>query len=206
MAPEIISPLLIKLPKPQFRSETSIEEALLRRRSIRTYKKDPLQVSEISQLLWAAQGITSKDGELRTAPSAGALYPIEIYVVCGNINSIPAGVFHYLPRDHSLDQVIAGNKLKSLDSAALSQGAIDRSAAVILITAEYSKTTEKYYGRGNRYVHMEAGHVAQNIYLQAISLKIGTVVIGAFTDSEVKKVLQIPQLEEPLYLMPLGKV
>ncbi|MGE5107423.1 MAG: SagB/ThcOx family dehydrogenase [Sphingobacteriales bacterium] len=195
----------IILPAPVFKSEISVEEALLKRRSIREYKKEPLELKEISQLLWAAQGITSPYGG-RTAPSAGALYPLELYLVSGNNNGISPGVYHYKPSGHILVRIAIGDKRKLLTSAALMQGAIKKSAAVIVITADYERTTGKYFERGKKYVHMEAGHVAQNIYLQAVSLKIGTVTMGAFTDSLVKEILHLPKNEFPLYLMPIGKI
>jgi len=197
---------VIKLPDPVYKSGTSVEEALLKRRSVREYKKEPLELKEISQLLWAAQGITSEGDGGRTAPSAGALYPLELYVVSGNINSLTPGVYHYLPSGHTLQQIAEGDKRKLLTAAALMQGAVNKSAAVIVIAAEYKRTTGKYLERGKKYVHIEAGHAAQNIYLQSVSLKIGTVVIGAFTDSLVKLILHLPKSEEPLYLMPVGKI
>jgi SagB-type dehydrogenase family enzyme len=196
---------VIQLPPPVLKSETSVEEALMKRRSIRRYKKDTLELKDISQLLWAAQGITSDDGG-RTAPSAGALYPLEIYVVCGNINTLSPGVYHYLPLHNTLELIAEGDKQPLLTAAASMQGSVNRSAAVIVITAVYERTTGKYKERGKRYVHMEAGHAAQNICLQAISLKMGTVTVGSFSDSLVKQVLHLPKNEEPLYLMPVGKI
>ena len=195
----------IKLPDPVYKSDISIEEALLKRRSVRGYKNEALELKEISQLLWAAQGITSKSDGGRTVPSAGALYPLEIYLATGNINSLPPGVYHYQPFGHTLQLITEGDKIKSLSVAAHSQGSINRSMAVIVIAAEYSRTTRKYSERGIRYVQLEAGHAAQNICLQAISLNLGTVTIGAFTDSMVKQTLNLPETEEPLYLMPVGK-
>jgi SagB-type dehydrogenase family enzyme len=198
--------MIISLPEPAYKSGTSVEEALLKRRSVRDYKKEPLQLKEISQLLWAAQGITSAEEGGRTAPSAGALYPLELYVVIGNINTLTPGVYHYRPPDHSLERIADGDKRKLLSAAALMQGAVNKNACVIVIAADYKRTTGKYFERGKRYVHMEAGHAAQNIYLQAVSLNIGTVVIGAFTDSLVKQIIHLPKNEEPLYLMPVGKI
>ena len=196
---------VIKLPPPAYSSKTSIEEALLKRRSVREYKNEPMEIKDIAQLLWAAQGITSEEGH-RTSPSAGALYPLEIYLVSGNINNLPAGVYHYTPLDHSLTLIEAGDKRKLLAASALMQGSINRSAGVIVISGVYARTTIKYFERGKKYVHMEAGHCSQNIYLQAVSLDIGTVVMGAFTDTLVKKVLKLPREAEPLYLMPVGKI
>jgi SagB-type dehydrogenase family enzyme len=196
---------VIKLPPPAYTSTTSIEEALLKRRSVREYKSEPMEIKDIAQLLWAAQGITSADGH-RTVPSAGALYPLEIYLVSGNINMLPAGVYHYTPQDHSLSLIELGDKRKLLAVSALMQGSITRSAAIIVISGVYSRTTFKYFERGKKYVHMEAGHCSQNIYLQSVSLNVGTVVMGAFTDSLVKKVLKLPRHVETLYLMPVGKI
>lgn len=198
--------MVITLPEPAYKSGTSIEEALLKRRSVRDYKREPVQLKEISQLLWAAQGITSKEDGGRTAPSAGALYPLELYVVSGNINTLTPGVYHYQPSGHTLEQIAEGDKRKLLTAVALMQGAVNKSAAVIVISAKYKRTTGKYLERGKKYVHMEAGHAAQNIYLQAVSLKIGAVVTGAFMDSLVKQVLHLPKNKEPLYLMPVGKI
>lgn len=194
---------LIKLPAPVYTSATSVEEALLRRRSVREYKNEPISLKDISQLLWAAQGITSEEGG-RTAPSAGALYPLEIYLVSGNVTGLAPGVYHYLPADHSLDLIEEGDKRKLLYAGASLQVAVKNAAAVFVITAVYERTTVKYFERGKKYVHMEAGHASQNIYLQAVSLKLGTVAMGAFTDSLVKKILLLPKKEEPLYLMPVG--
>jgi SagB-type dehydrogenase family enzyme len=195
----------ITLPDPVFKSNTSVEEALLKRRSVRRYKDDPLEIKEISQLLWAAQGITSESGGARTAPSAGALYPLELYLVGGNINNLSPGIYLYHPLGHTLSLVAAGDMRESLTSAAHLQGSVNRSAAVIVIAAVYRRTTRKYGARGIRYVQLEAGHAAQNICLQAVSLQIGTVTIGSFTDSLVKKICNLPEDQEPLYLMPIGK-
>jgi SagB-type dehydrogenase family enzyme len=199
------TPIEITLPDPVFKSNTSVEEALLKRRSVRRYKDDPLEIKEISQLLWAAQGITSESGGARTAPSAGALYPLELYLVAGNINNLSPGIYLYHPLRHTLSLVAAGDMRESLTAAAHLQGSVNRSAAVLVIAAEYRRTTRKYGARGIRYVQLEAGHAAQNICLQAVSLQIGTVTIGSFTDSLVKKICNLPEDQEPLYLMPIGK-
>ena len=195
---------IIKLPEPRYDSETSIEKALLERRSVRDYKDEPLTLIEVSQLLWAAQGITDPGG-FRTAPSAGALYPLELYVVAGNVNDLPDGIYKYKPHGHELARVVEGDKRTELCNAALDQPPVKDAAAVIVFSAVYERTTGKYGERGIRYVHIEAGHAAQNIYLQAVSLNLGTVVIGAFDDEEVKKVLNTGDEEQPLYIMPVGK-
>lgn len=195
----------MKLPYPVYNSKTSIEEALKNRRSIRQYKNEALTLEQISQLLWAAQGITS-EGRLRTAPSAGALYPLEIYLVNGNIKDLLPGIYHYLPKEHVLEFLVEGDVRQKLATAALAQSDVEHGAADIIITAIYARTVAKYGSHGKRFVHMEAGHAAQNICLQVISLGLGTVTIGAFNDSEVKQILNLPKEEEPLYIMPIGKI
>jgi SagB-type dehydrogenase family enzyme len=195
---------MITLPEPMQDSDTSIEEALRKRRSARSYKDRPLILAEISQLLWAAQGITDQRG-LRTAPSAGALYPLEMYVVAGNVTDLPNGVYHYRPYRHELVRIIDGDKRNELCKAALGQTSVRNAAAVIVMSAAYERTTVKYGDRGIQYVHMESGHAAQNIFLQAVPLKLGSVVIGAFHDDTVKKVLKMPEREQPLYIMPVGR-
>jgi SagB-type dehydrogenase family enzyme len=192
------------LPTPRHDSETSVEEALLERRSVRSYADEPPTLAEVSQLLWAAQGITNPSGG-RTAPSAGALYPLEIYLLSGEVNDLPAGLYHYKPDDHSLTLVMGGDQRQALYEAALNQSAVKDATAVIVITAIYERTTVKYGERGIRYVHMEVGCVAQNIYLQAVSLDLGTVFIGAFHDDGVRQVLQLGADEHPLALMPVGR-
>lgn len=197
---------IIKLPEPRYDSETSIEEALSTRRSIRAYKDEPLTLAEVSQLLWAAQGITSTARGLRTAPSGGALYPLEVYVVIGNVESVTKGVYKYKPHEHELVKVRDGDVRNELAAAALRQTCIGAGSIVIVFSAVYERTTQKYGDRGIRYVHIEVGHVAQNVFLQAVSLDLGTVTVGAFKDDKVKILLNMPNEEHPLYLMPIGKI
>lgn len=196
---------IIKLPNPVQDSDTSLEEALRKRRSVRSYKDSPLMAAEVSQLLWAAQGVTSPRG-LRTAPSAGALYPLETYVVAGNVDGLPDGVYHYRPDKHELAMTVKGDKRSELCRAALGQTSVRNAAAVLVFSAIYERTTAKYAERGFQYVHMESGHAAQNVFLQSVSLDIGTVVIGAFYDDAVRKVLKMSDREQPLYIMPVGRM
>ena len=165
--------------------------------------KGPLTFTDLSQILWAAQGVTDDTG-LRTTPSAGALYPLEVYVIVGDVAELTQGVYHYQPRGHTLQRVAAGDKRAALMQAALGQSCIAQAAAVLLVAAVYERTTAKYGTRGTRYVHMEAGHAAQNVYLQAVSLQLGTVAVGAFDDKKVKAVVALREEEQPLYLLPLG--
>ncbi|MGB5289130.1 MAG: SagB/ThcOx family dehydrogenase [Ignavibacteriaceae bacterium] len=197
---------IIRLPAPMFNSETSVEEALSKRRSVRDYTSEPLSLMEVSQLLWAAQGITEKTHSLKTAPSAGALYPLEVYLAAANVKDISAGLFKYDPGSHSLKKIVDGDKRQDISDASLRQDAIEECSAIIIITAVYERTSVKYGRRTERYVHMEVGHAGQNIYLQAVSLGIGTVMIGAFQDEALKKVLDLPANEFPLAIYPLGKI
>lgn len=194
----------IKLLKPKYDSEVSIEKALHNRRSIRDYTNDPLTFAEVSQLLWAAQGITGRGG-YRTAPSAGALYPLDIYVAIGNVDSIPEGIYKYNPRGHELIRIASGDKRANLCAAALDQSCVKYCAVAFIISAVYGRTTKKYMDRGIRYVHIEVGHVAQNIHLQAVSLMLGSVSIGAFYDDRIRKVLNMSEREMPLCIIPIGR-
>ncbi|MGM0375335.1 MAG: SagB/ThcOx family dehydrogenase [Bacteroidota bacterium] len=194
----------INLPEPDHSGNTSVEEALQKRRSVRQYTDEPLTLHEISQILWAAQGVTNNRG-FRTAPSAGALYPLEVYILINRAEKPEPGIYKYDPKDHNLTQVKEGRLNNQLQEAALGQSQIGEASAVLVIAGIYERTTGKYKNRGVRYVHMEAGHAAQNVYLQAVSLNLGTVVIGAFDDESVQKVMNMPEKESPLYIMPVGK-
>ncbi|HSD33702.1 MAG TPA: SagB/ThcOx family dehydrogenase [Gemmatimonadales bacterium] len=197
---------IVTLPPPRERGPLSLEEALRSRRSVRRFAGGPLSLVEVSQLLWAAQGTTSAAGG-RTAPSAGALYPLELYVVVGDVTALPRGIYRYRPRRHDLVRVDSGEDRRSaLATAALGQRWISSGAVVFVIAAEYERTTAKYGERGERYVHMEVGHVAQNVYLQAAALRVATVFVGAFRDSAVARVLELPATVRPLGLMPLGRM
>jgi SagB-type dehydrogenase family enzyme len=194
----------IKLPEPDYRGEISVEEAILERRSSRNYKDESLTLKEVSQLLWAAQGITGKDGFKRAAPSAGATYPLEVFLIAGEVKDLPAGIYRYKTQEHWLLRIVEEDARKKLAEAALGQNFIEDAPLSIVFTAVYERTTSRYGERGIRYVHMEGGHTAQNIYLECESLGLGTVVVGAFRDEEVKAILNLEQ-EVPLYIMPVGR-
>jgi len=195
---------VIKLPEPSFDGELSVEKALRTRRSAREYRAEPLTLVEVSQLLWAAQGVTDATG-LRAAPSAGALYPLEIYLVAGNVTGLPPAVYRYVPGAHTVSPVADGDRRVALSRAALEQEFIAVAPAALVFCAVSRRTTAKYRERGIRYVHMEVGHAAQNVYLQAASLRLGTVVVGAFRDEQVGEVIAAASGEEPLYIMPVGR-
>ncbi len=192
----------IKLPLPRKTSSMSLEEALEKRRSERVFLDKDLNLKEISQLLWAAQGVTGQRHgmELRSSPSAGALYPMEIYLVSQN------GLFHYLPHGHMLEILEKSDLRKALAVAALNQGSVSMAPADIVICAVYSRVTQKYGERGRRYAHIEAGHIAQNIHLQASALGLGSVPVGAFNDKEVQRILSLPDDHEPLYIISVGHI
>jgi SagB-type dehydrogenase family enzyme len=174
-----------------------LEETLASRRSVREFTKEPLTDAEISQLFWAAQGVTEPDG-LRTAPSAGALYPLEVYVATSS------GLFHYETARHQLAKCNGKDLRQPLRGAALAQDAIIEAPAVFVITAVYARTRGKYGDYAESYVHMEVGHAAQNLLLQAVALNLGGVPIGALDDDRISEILGLPNNEVPLYLIPIG--
>jgi SagB-type dehydrogenase family enzyme len=195
----------VTLPPTRHDGEVSLEYALRYRRSIREFACGALTLAEVGQLLWAAQGITHPMG-FRTAPSAGALYPLVSYLVTGEVSSLTPGVYCYAPEEHALATAGGGDRRAALSSAALGQSWIADAAAVLVLAAVYRQTTGKYGPRGERYVHIEIGHAAQNIYLQAFALGLGTTEIGAFDDDAVKSVLGLAADADPLAIMPVGRI
>jgi len=194
----------IPLPPPRSEGETSVESALRGRRSVRHFAAAALSLDTVGQLLWAAQGLSSSAGD-RTAPSAGGLYPLETYLVAGNVAEVAAGVYKYRPRAHELRLHAAIDLRRQLADAALGQDSVAMGAVVLVIAADYARTAVKYRARAERFVHMEVGHAAQNVYLQACSLGLGTVLVGAFEDDRIRDLLELPAGEAPLALMPVGR-
>lgn len=192
------------LPKPRTAGNVSVEQALHQRRSLRSYSRAALSLEEVGQLLWAAQGITSRSG-YRTAPSAGALYPLETFLCAGRVDGLPAGVYRYRPEGHELVPLAEGDRRAELAAAALAQGWVREAPVVIALAAVYRRVTGRYMQRGVRYAWMEAGHAAQNVLLQAAALGLGGVPVGAFDDRAVARVLRMAGEEEPLYLIPVGR-
>lgn len=195
---------MIRLPPPRTDGSVSVERALQQRRTVREFSAAALSLDEIGQLLWSAQGITHPEG-LRAAPSAGALYPLELTVVAGNVTGLNAGMYRYDPAGHVLMPHAAGDRRADLARAALGQSWMQKAPALIAFGAVETRTTRKYGQRGSRYVHIEVGHAAQNVFLQAEALGLGAAVVGAFDDAAVAAVLQMPEGEKPLYLMPVGR-
>ncbi len=183
-----------------------MEQAISQRRTIRSFSDEILTLNQVSQLLWAAQGITGKSGFKRSAPSAGALYPMDVYTVVGKncIALLEAGVYHYSPDKHTVNRIEKKDRRNLLSKAALSQNWLSRAPVSFIITAEYSRIKSKYGSRGYRYAMIEAGHIGQNIFLQAQALGIQTGIIGAFHDREVVNTLNLPRSHEPLLIMPAG--
>jgi len=182
----------------------SLEEAIKARRSVRDYTGEPVSLAEVAQLLWAAQGITSERGA-RAAPSAGGTYPLELYVVAGDVEGLPPGVYHYRPKTHDLVEWGPRDRRAALAEASLNQAWVRTAAVDIVIAAVYARTTQTYGERGIRYVDLEAGHAAENLCLQAVALGLGSVMVGAFYDDEVQGVLDLPADHEPIYVIPVGR-
>jgi SagB-type dehydrogenase family enzyme len=195
----------IALQLPSYRGVLSVEEALLARRSIREYRAGPLTLAEASQLLWAAQGVTDPTSGRRTAPSAGALYPLETTLVTGDVDGLAPGGYRYSPAAHELTRMREGDLRPELSGAALGQRWVREAAALIVLSAVYQRTTGRYGPRGVRYVHLEAGHAAQNVCLQAVALGLGAVTVGAFDDVAAQRLVRLPVGEEPLVIVAIGR-
>jgi len=212
--PGPITGKVVKLPPPTLDGSASVENCLAQRRSVRQYDSTPLTLADMSQLLWAAYGVTKPvpnlpqlRGGVRTAPSAGALYPLELYVVAGNVNELAPGAYRYRSENHDLVLVAAGDKRPSLFHASASQTCVRNAPASIVYSAVFNRNTGKYGDRGRqRYVCIDLGHSAENVYLQCGSIGLGTCAIGAFYDDAVKLVVRMSKEEEPLYIMPVGRL
>jgi len=186
------------LPAPQTKGAMSVEEALAKRRSIRNFKAGPLGREQIAQLCWAAQGISAPRRRLRTCPSAGALYPLELYVVTAE------GVYHYQPKEHRLVDHLPRDIRSDLAGAALHQSSVGDAPVTLVIAAVPSRTQRKYGRRAMRYVWTEVGHAGQNILLQATAMGLGAAPVGAFDDDNVARLLKLPENCRPAYLIPVG--
>jgi SagB-type dehydrogenase family enzyme len=194
----------MRLPKPRFKGELSLEECLKNRRTVRSFQKKALKLDQFTQLLWAGYGIT--EGFRRTVPSAGALYPMDLYVAIGKdcVEWVDEGVYHYVPEEHSIQLVTGADVRAEISRASLFQSWIADAPVSFIITAEYRRITIKYGDRGIRYAIMEAGHMAQNIFLQAEALGLGAGIVGAFHDEKIIKIAALPVNHYPLLIMPVG--
>ena len=206
--PQLLHNNIIDLPQPELKGKMSLEEAIFERRSRREYTQESLTLAQVSQILWSGQGTTDEKTGFRSSPSAGALYPLDIYLVVGKngVGDLSEGVYHFLPQGQKLEKISTGDLREPLMKASLNQSFIAQAPMVLVITGEYERTTVKYGERGKQYVHQEAGHTAQNIYLQVESLSLGTVTIGAFDEEEIINILNLPKTYRPLYVMPVGQV
>jgi len=190
----------LRLPDPDVEGKVPLERAIARRRSVRSYDPEAeLSLEEIGQILWAAQGVTDPRYGFRSAPSAGATFPLETFC------ALPEGLFQYLPHEHSLRKVLDRDIRRELAAAALGQWFISEAPMTVIFCAAPERTTRRYGSRGVRYVHFEVGHAAQNVHLQAVALELGSVAVGAFDDAEVARVMQLPSELKPLYMVPVGR-
>jgi SagB-type dehydrogenase family enzyme len=201
---------IMTLPKPSLKGDVSVEEAINSRRSTRSFKPDPLSISQLSQLLWAAQGITitieEKNRSFRSAPSAGALYPIYVYVIVGEkgVTDLTKGIYKYNPEKHTLLKISGEDKRLAVAQASYNQSWMDKAPVILMITAEYERSMKKYGERGVRYSKIESGCVAQDIFLQAEALGLGVGIVGAFHDYKVMNILKVWGKPQPLLAMPVG--
>ena len=195
-----------KLPEPDYQG-MSLEEAIEKRRSSRNFSEKPVTLYQLSQLLFSAQGITGKSHKhrLRTTPSAGALYPFEIYVIANNVENLPPGIYHYTVLNHALALIKSGNFRKKITSAGLKQEMLGDADLTLVLSAIFNRVRYKYGERGFRYIYIEAGHISQNIYLQAVSLGLGSVSVGAFVDHKINDLIEVDgQKEAVIYLHAVG--
>lgn len=186
------------LPPPRLEGSTSLEQALVRRASVRSFSAEPLTREQLAQLLWAAQGITHGPG-YRTAPSAGALYPLEVYAATREVS------LRYVPQGHRAEEWEPGQDWQALVDATPSQEAVSQAAVVFVIAGVVRRTAVKYGGRSRAYVDLEAGHCAQNLLLQAVSAGLGAVTIGAYNEDRLAAYFAMPAGETPLYMIPAGR-
>ncbi len=192
--------MLIKLPKPKEKSNVSLEETIKKRRSERRLSGGELTLDQISQVLWSCQGITDEKKNFRSAPSAGATYPLEIYLISAD------GFFQYVPDAHALKRLKSKDMRQELSRACYGQGFVKDASIDIIICADFERTTGRYGERGENYVYVEVGHAAQNVHLQAVAEGLGSVPVGAFSDEKIKELLGLPEELIPLYVIPVGYV
>ena len=197
-APALTVGQTMKLNVPQLKGKISLEQSLSERRSQRDFSADDLGWNEVSQLLWAGQGITDSTWGFRTAPSAGALFPITLYVCRAD------GIYEYIPQGHQVKMIAAEDRRLALSQASLAQAFVAQAPVCIVIASNIKKVRPKYGGRSDRYVYIEAGHVAENILLQATTMGLAAVPVGAFWDDIARRVLALPEDQDPLYIVPVG--
>ena len=199
---------MINLPPPIKTGEMSVEEAVSERRSVRDFDSKSITTEELATLCWAGQGITDSNRRYRAAPSAGATYPILLYVALGaeSVPGFEAGLYLYVPREHALETIKTGDSRRALARASLEQMWMSDAAVTFIIVADYQQITPRYGRRGIPYAHYEGGHVAENIMLEAVALGLGSCAVGAFDDNRVAKEAALGGDEVPLLLLPVGHI
>lgn len=197
---------VVKLPPPAHQGKMSVAEALKKRRTVRSFAHRGLELAQVGQLLWGASGVSDPRG-YRTAPSAGATYPLEIYLVVGErgVNGLTPGLYRYVPEGHALTLIQPGDLRGPVARASLHQTWMAEAPVMVVLAAEYRRCQARYgEDRGVRYTHMEAGAASQNLFLQAEALGLAAGIVGAFQDRTLKDLLKLPPSHEPLLVMPVG--
>ncbi len=192
-----------ELPTPKKIGDLSLGEVISSRRTKRDLIEESLSLADIAQILWAGQGITDPGKIKKSAPSAGAIYPFKIYLSAKNVEDLKEGIYKYLPQEHEL-KLINEKISEDIEKATFDQSFIKKAAVNLFLVADYKKTTESYGSRGRRYVHMEAGHIAQNICLQTESLSLSTVLVGSFDDEKMAEIFKLEK-EKVVYILSIGK-
>jgi SagB-type dehydrogenase family enzyme len=206
--PALSSPRGIPLPEAKFLTGPNIWEIMGNRRSVRDYSPDPIPLQDLSNLLWATQGITEKAPGpwFRTAPSAGALHPMDTYIVAARVGELGPGIYRLRVEDFSLEPKKLGNFASLISQAALDQEIVRNAAVVFVWVAVIQRSRQKYRQRAYRYIYLDSGHIAQNLYLAATALNLGCCAVAAFFDEEVNQLLGVDGKEETaLYLATVGK-
>ena len=195
----------VKLPPPVYQGAVSVAEALKARRTVRRFASRPLALAQVGQIMWAADGLSDPRGR-RTAPSAGATYPLELYLVVGEqgVTGLAPGVYRYLVSEHALSPTVKGDLRAPVARASLHQSWMAEAPVMVVMAAEYRRCTARYGERGVMYTHMESGHVGQNVFLMAETLGLGAGIVGAFEDQGLAQALKLPQDQVPLLVMPVG--
>ena len=197
-------PKTVALPKADVTGKVTLERAITQRRSVREYAPGPLTLAEVSQLMWVAQGITGPDGK-RATPSARAVYPLQVWLVANDVTGLAAGIYRYEPKEHALALVTPGLQHDSVAAAARGQASIEHAAAVVAVAGDSALAATKFRGNADRWLGMEAGFVVQDVYLEATALGLGTVMVGGFEETAVRRALGLPPGWEALALMPVGR-
>lgn len=193
------------LPEPSWSGAMTLEEALARRRSLRTFAPDPISLEQVGQLAWSAQGITDAATGYRTAPSAGGTFPIEVDLVLHGVPEVEDGVYRYVPAEHALHRRLGGDLRAAVADATLNQGFVGAAPVVLALSAVAARTSPRFGPITDRLLDLEVGHAAQNVSLQAVALGLGTVVVAAFREADLAAALQLADGERPIYLMPVGR-